>query len=168
MKNAVESITSLDFLQGNVYAILANLFTLKIRDVIRLIYILDNSSKKNYGLGFKGSPSRKKKLFNNDGILCHCRSKEGHFNFGPKWITRKIPLSVHAIIIMHARIDRDDHGRSAAEWNTLKKYHMITMTQIWLPILTLNHRSCKIVVILYLYLATNQTEVCVVHVASCT
>ena len=120
MKNAVESITSLDFLQGNVYAILFNLFTLKIRDVIRLIYILDNSSKKNYGLGFKGSPSRKKKLFNNDGILCHCRSKEGHFNFGPKWITRKIPLSVHAIIMMHARIDRDDHGRSSAEWNTLK------------------------------------------------
>ena len=63
MKNAVESITSLDFLQGNVYAILFNLFTLKIRDVIRLIYILDNSSKKNYGLGFKGSPSRKKKNY---------------------------------------------------------------------------------------------------------
>lgn len=62
MKNAVKFITSLGFLQHNVYAILANLITLKIRDAIRLIYILDNSRKKNYGLGVKGSPSRKKKV----------------------------------------------------------------------------------------------------------
>ncbi|XP_075658769.1 wound-induced protein WIN1-like [Castanea sativa] len=54
MKNVVEFITALDFLQHNVYAILADLITLKIRDVIRSIYVLDNSCKKNYGLGFKG------------------------------------------------------------------------------------------------------------------
>ena len=93
----------------------------KKKYLIMAAFFLDNSSKKNYGLGFKGSPSRKKKeIFNNGGLLCHCRSKEGHFNFGPKWITRKIPLWVHATIIMQARIDRDDHGRSSAEWNTLK------------------------------------------------
>ena len=81
MKNVVKFTTSLDFLQHNVYAILADLITLKIREVTRLIcWIIPARRIMNWALT---GLLQEKKLFNNGGLLCHCGSKEGHFNFGP-------------------------------------------------------------------------------------